>query len=476
MDLPQIKKKATELETKENLLDLLNEIKQEDLQEQAYPFTIKQLNYYCNPNRTKNRYITFEIPKKAGGTRVISSPSNGLKSILHYLNYILQSIHTPSKFAMGFVKGKSIIDNASQHTNQNYVFNIDLKDFFPSIHQARVWKRLQLPPFNFNKEIASIVAGLCCMKVEPQEENEKPLYVLPQGAPTSPTITNIICDNLDRRLGGLAKRFGLRYSRYADDITFSSMHNVYQNDSDFRKELERIITDQHFTINEKKTRLQKLGSRQEVTGLIVSHKINVTKKYVREIRSLLYMWEKYGYNVAYCKFFPKYTEEKGRIYEGIPDLISVIAGKLMYLKMVKGDGDTMYTRLFAKFQKLANKETIAEKTNLAGVTYLGTIGILEFEKYISTTIIFEITEKCNLYAYFKFNEKKIMVSVNKSLKHSLTLEEAMDKGELAISLCRGKEGKPFWLIHRKDKVLVPPLPLVDVDELNVKLDSLLLFS
>lgn len=351
MDIEQIKIKAIELKTKENLLDLLNEVKKEDLQDKAYLFTMKQLNYYCNPNRTSNRFVTFEIPKKAGGVRTISAPSKGLKSILHYLNIILQSIYTPSKFATGFVIGKSIVDNASMHINQNYVFNIDLKDFFPSIHQARVWKRLQLPPFNFNKEIASLIAGLCCMKVEREYENQtkKVEYVLPQGAPASPTITNMICDNLDRRLGGLAKRFGLRYSRYADDITFSSMHNVYREDGEFRKELVRIVTSQNFTINERKTRLQKLGSRQEVTGLILSSKVNVTKKYVREIRSLLYMWEKYGYEITSNKFVSHYKKEKGYLKKGMPVLENVLEGKLLYLKMVKGENDSVFKSLYDRF-------------------------------------------------------------------------------------------------------------------------------
>ena len=132
-----------------------------------------------------------------------------------------------------------------------------------------------------------------------------------------------------------SRDFGLHFSRYADDITFSSMHNVYQTGGAFRKELQRIITDQGFTINEAKTRLQKKGARQEVTGIIVSEKLNVTQKYVREIRNILYMWDRYGYNVAYSKFYPKYKEEKGHVKKGNPDLINVIDGKLMYLKMVK---------------------------------------------------------------------------------------------------------------------------------------------
>jgi hypothetical protein len=247
------------------------------------------------------------------------------------------------------------------------------------------------------------------------------------------------------------------------------MRYVYSKKGKFMQELERIIKEQGFTINDAKTRLQKRGDRQEVTGIIVSDKLNVTQKYVRDVRNILYMWDRYGYNVAYGKFFPKYKEEKGDVKKGNPDLINVINGKLMYLKMVKGENDSVYEKLHAKFQKLANKDVISEKTNSKGVTYLETIGVKEFEKKNFTTVTFAISEKGKHYAYFMLEDKKMLVTVNKTL----TIEEEQNKEVLAISSCRGKDEKPFWLIHRKDKVMVPPPPAVDVDELNAELDSLL---
>ena len=116
--------------------------------------------------------------------------------------------------------------------------------------------------------------------------------VLPQGAPTSPILSNIICERLDLRLNGVAKRFGLKYSRYADDITFSSMHNVFQKNSDFLIEINRIINEQNFIIKHSKTRLQKQGYKQEVTGLIVNQKPNVDSRYISELRKWIYLWEK----------------------------------------------------------------------------------------------------------------------------------------------------------------------------------------
>ena len=478
MDRKQIAQQASQLKTKEDLLNLLNLIKKAEIEEMGFdasmfhPFTKKQLNFYCNPNHTFHRYQQFKIKKKSGGFRQITAPrKQTFMMMLSAVNEILKSKYTPSNFAMGFTEGRSVVTNASVHKGQNYVFNIDLKDFFPSIHQARVWKRLQVKPFCFSQPIANLIAGLCAMKEAKEDEtgNKYNVYVLPQGAPTSPIITNMICDRLDFLLGAVAKRFGLNYSRYADDITFSSMHNVYQKDSAFRKELARIIEDQGFTVNEAKTRLQKRGARQEVTGIIVSDKLNVTQKYVRDIRNILYIWNRYGYGVAYSKFYPKYKEEKGHVKKGNPDLMNVIEGKLLYLKMVKGEEDSVYKRLYAKFGKLADKNIIKQNTNSAGVTYIETANLLDFEKKNSTTVVFATSKKGHHYAYFTLDGEKQLVSVNKSL----TIEEEQHKEVLSISACKGKGNKPFWLIHRQDKVTVPPPPPIDIDALNTDLDSLL---
>ena len=478
MDRKQIALQASQMKNKEDLLNMLNLIKKAEIEEMGFdsskyhPFTEKQLHFYCNPNHTFHRYRQFKIKKKSGGFRQITAPrTQSFMMMLSAVNEMFRSMYTPSEYAMGFTDGRSVVTNASVHIGMNYVFNIDLKDFFPSIQQARVWGRLRVLPFGFPDSIANLLAGLCCMKEtrEDKEGNKTDVYVLPQGAPTSPIITNMICDKLDYYLSRLAKRFNMNYTRYADDITFSSMLYVYRKDGKFMLELERIIREQGFTINEAKTRLQKRGSRQEVTGIIVSDKLNVTQKYVRDIRNILYMWDRYDYNVAYGKFFPKYKEEKGHIKKGNPDLVNVIDGKLMYLKMVKGEEDSVYSKLHAKFVKLANKDVIAEKTNSKGVTYMETTDVLEFEKKNSTTIAFAISEKGHHYAYFMLDKKKILVTVNKSL----SIEEEQNKEVLAISSCRGKDEKPFWLIHRKDKVMVPPPPVVDVDELNAELDLLL---
>lgn len=408
--------KARSLETPKDFLNLMNEIKAGLLGDKSYPFSMKQLHILCNPRNDKKRYYTFEIPKKSGGCRQICAPSGNLKLFQLCLNEIFKTLYSPSPYAMGFVEGKSIVDNARMHTNQNYVFNIDLKDFFPSIGQARVWKRLQLAPFNFNPKIAGLIAGLCSIKYPRYSDSESfnERYVLPQGAPTSPLLTNAICDTLDRRLHGLANRFGLHYSRYADDITFSSMHNVYQPNSDFRKELERIISGQRFTINPKKTRLNHCSSRQEVTGLIVGQKINVTRKYVKDIRAILHIWGKYGENAAYATFYPLYKSEKCQLHRGEPNLENVLSGKLCYLKMVKGENDPVYTKLHNQFIRLAAKSDTPDRTQ--NIDYLFTMSKSDFENKLGVTIEFrERVEDKKKYGCFNFHGRFFVVAVSKNI-------------------------------------------------------------
>ena len=136
-------------------------------------------------------------------------------------------------------------------------------------------------------------------------------------------------------MSGLAKRFGVNYTRYADDITFSSSHNVY-NDPIFKEELKRIIEeDQKLVVNPAKTRLQKAGYRQEATGLVVNEKVNVRRRYVKQIRMWLYLWEKWGYEIASDKFSRDYITDKGHVKKNNTKLENVLDGKLLYLKMVK---------------------------------------------------------------------------------------------------------------------------------------------
>lgn len=429
MDKQLLIEKTRSMNSKQSLLDLLNEIKGELLGSLAYPFTMRKMMKLCNPKLERNRYRQFTIPKKSGGLRDIYVPNGNLKWMQLCLNEIFKAIYTPSQYAMGFAEGRGIVDNARIHTNQNYIFNVDLADFFPSIDQARVWKRLQLPPFNFNKEVANVIAGLCSIKSLrcTSEEAFSDCYNLPQGAPTSPLLTNAICDKLDRRLAGLARRFNQHYSRYADDITFSSMHNVYQDDSEFRKELERIIANQRFSINPKKTRLNHRSHRQEVTGLTVNKKVNVTRKYVKDVRAILHIWERYGVNAALSAFYPRYKAEKGYLLKGEPNIENVISGKLCYLKMVKGETDPQYIKLSEQFARLiSGTKPIPQERSWE---YLQTESIADFEKRLGVTIQYAKSNKGKSYAFFELEGHRILASVSQNISINQIPKDAQ------MSLC-----------------------------------------
>lgn len=386
-----------EMNSKGDFLSLLNVAKTIIYGDKAIDFEEKQLNYYINKDRKqaetkpsllsllnegdprfeisnqKLTYTSFIIKKKSGKDRVLHAPVKGLKEFQKALNLIFQCVYEPHIAATGFVVGKSIVDNATMHVGKNYVYNLDLKDFFPSIDQARVWGRIKVAPFNLGTsadriKIANMIAALCCTSMQVErfmdgEWKQTTKSVLPQGAPTSPTLTNAICEKLDIQLSGVAKRFGLNYSRYADDITFSSMHNsfqiskdvfenIYVKDSTFDTEIRRIITNQNLTVQESKVRLQKRGYRQEVTGLSVNDKINVSRNYTKLVRKWIYLWETYGYDKAYSFFIIKYSAEKGHVKKGKPNMMMVLDGKLLYLKMVKGENDPTYLKLKNRFDNL----------------------------------------------------------------------------------------------------------------------------
>ena len=166
------------MKSKEDFLSLLNDIKKMLYGEKATPFSMVQLNFHINPKLNPNRYLQFNIPKKNGGVRTINAPCRGLKQIQYCLNIVFQILHTPNHNAYGFLLNKSIVDNAQKHTGSIYVYNVDLKDFFSSIDQSRVWGRLKYPPFCLNEKenrlgIANMIASLCCHEMVVERLNEQ---------------------------------------------------------------------------------------------------------------------------------------------------------------------------------------------------------------------------------------------------------------------------------------------------------------
>ena len=474
MEKSVILERVKDIKSLADFVKLLNDIKKDESKRSNTKITEGQLLHFCN-SKVPNRYKTFYIRKKSGGQREINAPCRQLSILLYYLNILFKAIYTPSPSAMGFAEGRSIVMNASRHTGQHYVFNIDLENFFPSIPQSRVWARLQIPPFNFPQEVANVVAGLCCHRNADGTRN-----VLPQGAATSPILTNAVCDKLDRRMNGLAKRFGLRYSRYADDMTFSSMHNVYQEGSVFRVELNRIIEDQGFKMNDKKTRLLRDGQRQEVTGLTVNENVNLTKKYVKDIRCILHMWEKDGYGKAYAFFYTIYKREKGYIKKGEPIMENVIGGKLNYLRMVKGASNAAYQKLVKRFLILQDVVFVDNETEKGkSYAYVCTYKIADFEKSFQTSVSLEVSSKKKLVG------KCLIAGVDKTLPISsstqtylcpnlavLEPKSSVTSNLLSncfVSLCRNR-GKNFWLITKAEMKRSKCLSLLNA---NIDVDKIL---
>ena len=264
----------------------------------------KYINYLLYNIQTDNLYTTFPIPKKNGGERVIHAPKKELKFLQKKLADILwecylESLESKSKdknfkipvLSHAFEKGKSIITNSQMHRNKKYILNIDLKDFFDSFNFGRVRGFfIKDRDFAVSPEIATVIAQIACYQGK-----------LPQGAPSSPIITNLITRILDYRIVKIAKKYRFTYSRYADDMTFSTNRELNSNKlraskelGNFLTELEEVIISSGFEINPKKTRLSNNMQRQEVTGLVVNKKINVKREYIKNTRAMAFQLYKDG--------------------------------------------------------------------------------------------------------------------------------------------------------------------------------------
>ncbi len=304
----------------------------------ALEFPISNKKFIYHLKNVGKLYQSFQIPKKTGGVRTINAPQKSLKFIQHCLAFILQETYSPTKSVNGYVIERNVVTNAIGHANKNFVLNLDLENFFPSISIKRVSKVLQLPPVSAHPKVASMIAKLCCFQ-----------EALPQGAPTSPLLSNLICQRLDRRIEGLVKTHKITYTRYADDLTFSS-DEPFQNG--FLSHLDSIIKEEGFTINMEKVRLQLKNSRQEVTGITVNERVNVPQKFIREVRAMLYNWETLGYETAQQKFLQHYIPKKANKKKEEAQLRNVVAGKINYLKMVRGGEDTVYQKLKSQLRRV----------------------------------------------------------------------------------------------------------------------------
>ena len=427
------------LNSVEDLLIKINEIGR-NFDNKFKEIPMKQLLFWGNPRiSVSQKYHSFSIPKKKkGGKREISAPVLQLRKIQYCIKILLETFYEPPTCVKGFVKGVSIVDNAKVHINKYYVMNLDLEDFFPSINENKVF--LCLRRYIKCEKVAGLISHLCCICNEGNEE------FLPQGSPTSPILANIVCYDLDNKIMALAKKSNVSYTRYADDMTFSSMYNAYKDNGKFMSRLLEIITRNGFSLNVEKKRIQKLGVRQEVTGVIVSNKVNVHKKYVKELRVTLHNWEKDGYEIAEMAFLKHYHQYHyyGKSKEKTaPTMINVLDGKLEYLKMIKGSEDTTYQKLKKRFDILCSSLSHIKE-------HVKTWLWQEFEAEKKTTLIMEtnsILHQKNLF--FREGDKKTIIQCSSDL-------DLNDKNNIIIKEYNSNN-KLSYIAYRKESELLKKL-------------------
>ena len=242
-------------------------------------------------------YHRYDIAKKSGGRRNISAPKAELAKAQQWvLEQILERFSFEPE-AHGFITDRSIVSNASPHVGRKLVVNLDLADFFPTINLPRV--RGLFRKLGYSGQVATLLALLCTEPPRTQAEvGGKVLHValgerrLPQGACTSPALTNLICRRLDRRLAGLARGYGFAYTRYADDLTFSG--DASEGLGRLLGFTRHILKNEGFAENPDKTRIMRQGRCQQVTGVVVNQRPSISRKERRRLRALLHNAARHG--------------------------------------------------------------------------------------------------------------------------------------------------------------------------------------
>jgi retron-type reverse transcriptase len=311
----------------------------------ALGVSIAQLRWLSYHTEVASRvhYVSFTVPKKSGGTRTLSAPHRKLARVQQWIFENIVSKLPVEPPAHGFLTGRSIVTNARPHAGQALVVNMDLEGFFPSIVFPRV--RSVFQRLGYSPAVATILALLCteCPR-RPVEYDGKPYFVatgprgLPQGACTSPGLSNQVARRLDKRLGGLARKYGLTYTRYADDVTFSGPAELNTQVGYLMARVRHLAADESFAVNDKKTRVLRRGGAQQVTGLVVNDRPGVRRREVRRLRAILHRARTEG------------LEKQNR--EGRPNFLAWLRGKIAYVGMARPE---VGARLQAELETLLKK-------------------------------------------------------------------------------------------------------------------------
>lgn len=309
------------------------------------------LFYWTYRTPPSRQYTSFEIRKHSGAQRRIDAPTTNIKILQQKLNQVLRAVYAPKPCVHGFVPGRSVKTNADQHKGRRYVFNIDLKDFFPSINFGRVRGMFMGKPYGLPPRVATVLAHLCCFERR-----------LPQGAPTSPVISNMICARMDSQILGLAYEHRCTYTRYADDMTFSTSRQTFPaalapvnkfNQVAVGADLRAIIEGNGFEIHPEKIWLRRRDERQEVTGLTVNVEPNVRRRYMNQIRAMLHAGLKHGLPAAQLEHDRRYSRKHRAPWRKPPPFEKVLQGKIEYLGMVRGQACPRYLKMLDELSRMA---------------------------------------------------------------------------------------------------------------------------
>lgn len=264
-------------------------------------------------NNVSGHYQEFWMRKRSRGYRMISAPDKDLQAIQSTIySRILSSVTIVHPAAVGFRCGRSVVDNAAPHLGKRYVLKMDIHDFFGSIRSPRV--RQTFKKIGYPENVSKVLGALCCLHRH-----------LPQGAPTSPALSNIVGYEMDRKLSALAAEYGLTYTRYADDLTFSG--DVFPKEQ-IIPQVKRIIRDEKFEPNHKKTHFMNQSSRKIITGVSVASgvKLTIPKSKKREIRKNVYFILTKGL-----------AEHQRRIGSHDPAYLKRLIGMLCYWRAIEPD-------------------------------------------------------------------------------------------------------------------------------------------
>lgn len=247
---------------------------------------------------TTDHYTRFAIPKRGGGRRLISTPKPAMRAAQQWVRTNVLVPLPVSEHAAAFRPGKSIADNARLHSGKSCVIRLDLRDFFGTVTFPRI--RGFFESLGYNPGVATVLALICtdAPRSRVTLDGQTSLVIvgdrsLPQGACTSPDLANLITAGLDARIGGLARKFGYTYSRYADDLVLST-----ENEEVFAagviSAVSRVCREEGFQVNHRKTRIMRVPNRQLVTGLLVNNGVRLTRSDLRRIRAFLHRCETRG--------------------------------------------------------------------------------------------------------------------------------------------------------------------------------------